>query len=49
MWPNTLAADGLPKCPEKYLKREFNDLNEWPASVKNDLRNVVIKEDFVRR
>lgn len=46
MWSNTLAADGLLKRPEN--KSEFNDINEQPVSVKNDLRDVVIKEDFVQ-
>lgn len=27
---------------------EFNDRNEKPVSVKNDLRNVIMKEDFVQ-
>lgn len=29
-------------------KSGFNDGNEKPVSVKNDLRNVIMKEDFVQ-
>lgn len=30
------------------FENKTNDLNELPRSVKNDLRNVIMKEDFVQ-
>lgn len=30
------------------FENKTNDLNELPLSVKNDLRNVIMKEDFVQ-
>lgn len=42
-WGGWWHTSGL-EMPES----EFNERNEKPVSVKNDLRNVIMKEDFVQ-